>query len=286
MFIKKYLEIICLLTFSLTVQSQEKEYKLVWNDEFDVEGVPSKDWSFEYGFVRNKELQWYQSQNAIVKDGCLVIEAKKVLYSNPHYEAGSNDWRKNREYIRYTSSCLTTKFSQQFFYGRFEIRAKIPVSSGAWPAIWLLGNKWDWPNNGEIDIMEYYTKDGQPSIFANACWGSPEQWKATWNSAVIPLTHFTEKDPYWADKFHIWRMDWDKFFIRIYLDEELLNEIDLSTTHNQGFKGNTNNPFTSDVVGFKYYLLLNLAIGSNGGEPDDSKFPLRYYIDYVKVYNK
>lgn len=286
MCIKKYFGIICLLTSSLTVKAQEKEYRLVWNDEFDVEGVPSKDWSYEYGFVRNKELQWYQSQNAIVKDGCLVIEAKKVLNSNPYYEAGSSDWRKNRKYIRYTSSCLTTKFSQQFLYGRFEIRAKIPVSLGAWPAIWLLGNKWDWPNNGEIDILEYYTKDGQPSIFANACWGSPEQWKAIWNSAVIPLTHFTEKDPYWADKFHIWRMDWDNMFIRIYLDEELLNEIDLSTTRNQGFKGNTNNPFTNDVVGFKHYLLLNLAIGSNGGEPDDSKFPLRYYIDYVRVYQK
>ena len=92
---------------------------------------------------------------------------------------------------------------------------------------------------------------------------------------MIPFTHFTEKDPYWADKFHIWRMDWDKEFIRIYLDDELLNEIDLSKTEN---------PFANDVVGFKHYLLLNLAIGSNGGEPDDSQFPLRYYIDYVRVY--
>ena len=177
-----------------------------------------------------------------------------------------------------------TKFSQQFLYGRYEIRAKIPVASGAWPAIWLLGNKWEWPNNGEIDIMEYYIKDGQPSILANACWGSTERWKGVWDSAVIPFTHFTEKDPYWADKFHIWRMDWDKEFIRIYLDDELLNEIDLSKTFNEGYGGNRENPFANDVVGFKHYLLLNLAIGSNGGEPIDSQFPLRYYIDYVRVY--
>ena len=280
--------LLCMICFALSpllAQSQvQKEYQLVWSDEFEGEGEPSKEWSYEYGFVRNEELQWYQSQNAKVKDGCLVIEAKKDFLITPHYEAGSSDWRKNREFIRYTSSCVTTRFSQQFLYGRFEIRAKIPVASGAWPAIWLLGNKWEWPNNGEIDIMEYYIKDGQPSILANACWGSTERWKGVWDSAVIPFTHFTEKDPYWADKFHIWRMDWDKEFIRIYLDEELLNEIDLSKTQNQGYDGNRENPFANDVVGFKHYLLLNLAIGSNGGAPDDSQFPLRYYIDYVRVY--
>ena len=72
--------------------------------------------------------------------------------------------------------------------------------------------------------------------------------------------------------------------LTIYLDNELLNEIDLSKTQNQGCDGNTENPFANDVVGFKHYLLLNLAIGSNGGKPDDSQFPLRYYIDYVRVY--
>lgn len=256
----------------------------MWSDEFDVEGEPSKDWSFEFGFVRNEELQWYQSQNAKVKDGCLVIEAKKAFFSNPHFEPESSDWRKNREFIRYTSSSLMTKFSQQFLYGRFEIRAKIPVASGAWPAIWLLGNKWEWPNNGEIDILEYYIKDNQPSILANACWGSLERWKGVWDSVAIPFSHFTEKDLFGADNFHIWRMDWDKSFIRIYLDNELLNEIDLSKTQNQGYNGNTENPFSNDVIGFKHYLLFNLAIGSNGGEPDESQFPLRYYIDYVRVY--
>jgi hypothetical protein len=35
-----------------------------------------------------------------------------------------------------------------------------------------------------------------------------------------------------------------------------------------------------------HYILLNLAIGSNGGIPDDSEFPLKYEIDYVRVYEK
>ena len=271
------------LIFSATVLGQ-KEYRLVWSDEFNVDGRPSKDWTFERGFVRNQELQWYQTENAYLKDGCLMIEGRREHRKNPNYKAGSNDWRKNREFIEYTSSSLTTRLSQQFLYGRFEVRAKIPVASGSWPAIWLLGNRWEWPQNGEIDMMEYYIKDGQPSILANACWGSTERWKAVWDSVVTPLTHFTDKDPDWTDKFHIWRMDWDKDFIRLYLDDELLNEIDLSKTINGGYNGNTENPFSNNVLGFKHYLLLNLAIGSNGGEPDMSQFPLRYYIDYVRVY--
>jgi beta-glucanase (GH16 family) len=265
-------------------QQEPKSMRLVWSDEFDIDGRPSMDWTFQYGFQRNHEAQWYQSQNAFVKDGCLVIEGRREHRRNPNYVAGSSDWRTNREFIEYTSSCLTTQLSQQFLYGRFEIRAKIPIATGAWPAIWLLGNKWEWPQNGEIDIMEYYIKNDQPSILANACWGSDQRWNAVWDSSVIPFTHFTDKDPQWADKFHVWRMDWDEHYIRIYLDDELLNEVDLTKTQNGGYDGNHENPFANHVPGFKHYLLLNLALGSNGGEPDITRFPLRYYVDYVRVY--
>lgn len=281
---KRNVVIICILLIPLLTIAQGEKLRLVWSDEFDIDGCPSKDWSYEYGFLRNQELQWYQSQNAYVKDGCLVIEGRRERFRNPNYLEGSNDWRFNREFVEYTSSCLTTRLGQQFLYGRFEVRAKIPVASGAWPAIWLLGNKWEWPQNGEIDMMEYYIKDGKPSILANVCWGSQQRWQAVWNSSVTPFSYFTGKDPQWADKFHTWRMDWDKNYIRLYLDDELLNEIDLSKTRNQGYDGNTENPFSNTIPGFKYYLLLNLAIGSNGGEPDVSQFPLRYYIDYVRVY--
>lgn len=280
---KRICNIIILLTMTVGLHAQQ-DYELVWSDEFDVEGKPSDDWTYEHGFVRNEELQWYQSQNAYVKDGCLVIEGRRERFPNPYYVAGSRDWRSNREFVDYTSSCLTTRLSHQFLYGRVEVRAKIPTATGAWPAIWLLGNKWDWPQSGEIDMMEYFIKDGSPSILANACWGSDKRWTAVWDSAVIPFTHFTDKDPAWADKFHIWRMDWTQQYIRLFLDDELLNEIDLSQTFNQGYAGNTENPFTNTVPGFGHYLLLNLAIGSNGGNPDITQFPLRYYIDYVRVY--
>ena len=263
--------------------SAQSEWKLVWSDEFNTDGLPDTTvWSYDNGFARNEEAQWYQKGNAYCKDGKLIIEARKEKgRKNPWYEAGSNDWRKKREFIEYTSSCITTAGKKEFLYGRFEIRAKIPVSGGAWPAIWALGSGMEWPSCGEIDIMEYYRIKGEPHILANAAWGTDWQWNAKWNSKAIPFTHFTDKDPAWADKFHIWRMDWDETAIKIYLDDELLNEIPLSETVN-GTIGKGTNPFRKPQ-----YLLLNLALGGiNGGEIDDKGIPMRYEIDYVRVYQK
>lgn len=76
-------------------------------------------------------------------------------------------------------------------------------------------------------------------------------------------------------------MDWDEEAIKLYLDDELLNEIPLSTTRN-GSIGKGTNPFTKPQ-----YLLLNLAIGGiNGGPIDEAALPMKYEIDYVRVYQK
>lgn len=166
-------------------------------------------------------------------------------------------------------------------YGRFEIKARIPVAKGAWPAIWALGRDMEWPSCGEIDIMEYYQIKGVPHILANAAWGTDRQWHAKWDSQATPYSHFTDKDPDWASKFHIWRMDWDEEAIKLYLDDELLNEIPLKNTIN-GKIGKGTNPFTRPQ-----YLLLNLAIGGiNGGPIDEAALPMKYEIDYVRVYQK
>ena len=167
-------------------------------------------------------------------------------------------------------------------YGRFEIRAKIPVEGGSWPAIWTVGNDWNWPSGGEIDIMEYYSD----YILANACWGSSKAWEGIWDSEKIRLSYFTNEDEDWLEKFHVWRMDWDYDFIRIYLDEELLNEIDLSKTYNQGgYRNNRENPFRYVDENFGQYIIKNLALGgNNGGTIDNNAFPREYKIDYVRVY--
>lgn len=257
-------------------------FRLVWNDEFNKDGLPDpNDWTYENGFVRNNELQWYQSDNAYCKNGMLIIEARKEHgIKNPNYKQGSDEWRKSREYIDYTSSCLITQGLQEWSAGGYyEVKARINTSSGSWPAIWLLGTEGEWPDNGEIDIMEFYRINDKPHVLANAAWGTSRPYTPAWNSVKTPYAHFITKDPDWASKFHVWAMDWTTDHVCIYLDGELLNNINLNETKNADGR----NPFTDNQ---KFYFLLNLAVGSNGGTPDESAFPMKYEIDYVRVYKK
>ena len=274
--------IIITVLAAMAAVCQAQEWELVWSDEFKGHGEPDKEvWNFERGFVRNQEDQWYQKENAFMQDGVLVIEARKEHRPNPTYDPESRHWGRKREFIEYSSACITSARKKMFLYGRMEVRAKIPVAGGAWPAIWTLGSGVEWPSCGEIDVMEYYRIGGVPHILANAAWGNDKKYDAVWNSKKIPYSHFTDKDSLWAEKFHVWRMDWDENNIRIFLDDELLNDIPLSTTIN-GSIGKGENPFHKPQ-----YILLNLALGGmNGGKIDDSALPMRYEIDYVRIYQK
>jgi beta-glucanase (GH16 family) len=253
-------------------------YKLVWNDEFNKNGGPdTANWRFEKGFVRNRELQWYQNDNAMVKNGVLVIEGRREKIKNTKYDSASTDWRLGRPFAEYTSASMQTKGNQQWQYGRFEIRARIDTAKGAWPAIWTLGVKGAWPRNGEVDIMEFYRIKNEPSILANLAWGTSQPYTAKWHTETKPLSYFTNTDPGWVKKFHIWRMDWTKDSINLYLDDELLNATAIDTTIN----ADGSNPFLQPQ-----FLLLNLALGGNGGDPAAAKTPIKYEVDYVRVYQK
>ncbi|MCV9387363.1 glycoside hydrolase family 16 protein [Reichenbachiella ulvae] len=266
-----------ILPSEVWAQSQ-KEYQLIWSDEFEGEGKPDTTfWSFERGFVRNEELQWYQDENASLENGLLVINGKREDFPNPNYDAQSSNWRRSREKIEYSSSCLYSKGKVEFQYGVLEVRAKIDTAMGMWPAIWTLGIDQPWPACGEVDLMEYYLVGGRPTILANACWSAGENYKSHWDSESVPLKELTVGNDKWSSQFHIWKMDWTQDYIKLYLDDQLLNEIDLSTTTNpDGF-----NPFRQP-----HYILLNLALGSNGGDPSGTHFPRTYEIDYVRLYQQ
>ncbi len=265
--------------------TQYEGMKLVWHDEFDVDGRPGPDWTYEKGFVRNHELQWYQEDNCFVENGTLVLEARRDSVVNSEYDpqAPAEDWKHSRPYAEYTSGSVNTRESFTYKYGRLEVRAKISVAKGCWPAIWTLGNKYGWPACGEVDVMEYYLtgEDDIPTILANAAWA--KERGAQWSTTHHHLQHFLEKDPDWVDKYHVWIMDWTPEKMVLMLDGEVLNSVDLSQTVNKG-RADGVNPFSNDDPDFKDYILLDHAIGQNGGDPSSTAFPQRYYIDYVRVY--
>ncbi|MES2440280.1 MAG: glycoside hydrolase family 16 protein [Verrucomicrobiota bacterium] len=251
---------------------RDPDYKLVWADEFNQDGPPDVEkWRSETGFARNQELQWYQADNSRCKGGFLVIEAREEKVTNPHHEKDSSDWRKKRPEARYTSGSLITVGENQWHFGRSEVRARFKALPGLWPAIWTTG-RGRWPHGGEIDIMEFY----QGKILANFVWAG-KGGRDHWNTSAHPIEQFGKES--WDEKFHLWVTEWDREKITIYLDGKLLNTLPMETAVNAD--GPPVNPFLAPQR-----FRLNLAIGSNGGDPSETPFPQRYEVDYVRIYQK
>ncbi|WP_025145443.1 family 16 glycosylhydrolase [Pedobacter jeongneungensis] len=275
----------CAICIGLSAGAQQKKYpkppallangyKLVWAEEFNSNGAPNPaNWTYELGFERNEEYQWYQRENAWYEKGKLILEAKREKKANPNFKEGSSDWKKKRREADYTSASIKTQGLHSWLYGRFVMRGKIDIRDGIWPAWWTLGTKGSWPATGEIDIMEYYRK----KLLANIAFMGADR-KDAWFSTEKNIDSLGGQA--WADQFHIWRMDWDENSIALYVDNQLLNKVSLNQLVNQN--GTNINPFKQP-----HYMLLDLAIGGKqGGDPSKTTFPARFEVDYVRVYQK
>ena len=254
--------------------TSESPYKMVWSDEFNGNGAfDSNKWGYETGFQRNKELQWYQPENAYQQNGNLVIEGRKETRPNPDYDPDSDDWRKSRRNINYTSASLTSKKSGSWKYGRIVVRAKVTNFQGTWPAIWTLGTSCEWPSNGEVDIMENYGG----KILANYAWGTNTRWSPKWDGSS---KNVSELGSGWTNDFHIWELDWNEDRMTISMDGRFMNDVQLKSTFNGSAQCEGQNPFRQS-----HYILINLALGGDaGGSVANLSFPTQYLIDYVRVY--
>jgi len=241
--------------------SFDENWELFWNDEFNYEGLPDDSkWNYETGFVRNREKQYYtkaRADNARVKDGTLIIESRKEKY----------------EKADYTSASLHTWHKAEWLYGRIEVRAKLPIGKGMWPAIWMLGtnrSRIGWPACGEIDIMENVGFD--PDIIHANIHTKAYNHKIGTNKG----SKIEGEKPY--EQYHVYAIEWSEDRIDFFFDERKY-----FTFENEG-KGNDVWPFDKP-----HYLILNAAVGGSwGGRKgiDDNIFPQKYYIDYVRVFRK
>ncbi len=249
---------------SINISSDDPGYlstfTLTWADEFDGTSVNTDHWTFETGSHGwgNNELQNYTNgNNAEIKDGKLIITAKKI---NENQQPGS-----------YTSTRIITKGKKEFTYGKMEIRAKLPSGRGIWPAIWMLGANIDavgWPACGETDIMEYV---GYQPNKVHATVHTPAGYGNNANGSEKTLETAEEE-------FHVYGLIWTEKEMIFYTD----SPENVTHKYNPPTKTEDNWPFDK-----AQFFILNVAVGGNWGGAqgiDNSIFPQSMEIDYLRVY--
>ncbi|MBE9576769.1 glycoside hydrolase family 16 protein [Flavobacterium proteolyticum] len=250
---KKFFSLLFISAFCF---GQKSNKKLVWEENFNGTQLNESVWNYELGNGcpnlcgwGNNEAQIYTNTNHTLKNGFLIIEAKK-------------------EGSVYSSTRITTKDKKQFQYGRIETRAQLPVGTGLWPAFWMLGaniSNVGWPKCGEIDILEYVGK--VPDMVFTSL-HTQESHGNTINTKKTKITNIEEG-------FHLYAIEWDKDKITFFIDDVLVYNFQ-PTVKNE-------NTWPYDQP---FYFIINLAIGGNFGGPaiDNSIFPQDFIIDYIKVY--
>jgi len=244
-------------------------WALVWRDEFDNPSIDRSSWTYDTGGGGwgNQELQYYtdRPENSRITalggapgTGYLLIEALEESFQK----------------MGYTSARMKTLGLKSWKYGRVEISALVPGGRGVWPALWMMGTdlpQKGWPECGEIDIMEHVE---------NGADMTPESIRGTIHGPGYSGVNSMGAElriPTLQTNFHTYGMEWDPTGITWDVDGDIFYTVSPSQVPGGPAKWRFDHDF---------FILVNLAIGGNWGGPptDDTKFPVRYWIDWVRVY--
>lgn len=245
----------------------DSTWALVWSDEFNGSRLDASKWSLQPGDGcaqnlcgwGNNELQWYQGDNVQVGGGHLTITARRE-------RAGERE---------FTSARIRSFLKGDWTYGRVDVRARLPIGQGIWPAVWMMPTDsayGSWAASGEIDIVELVGHEPDRvhgTLHYGGAWPDNEYSGAPY---VLPSGTF-------ADDFHIFTMEWEEGEIRWYVDGQHYQ------TQTEWYS--TRAPYPAPF-NRRFHLILNVAVGGNWpGAPDAStRFPQSMQVDWVRVYRK
>jgi len=239
----------------------EKEYVLLWEDQFDGTELDLTKWNVQtgdgrdYGLWRwgNNEEQYYRKENISFRNGTLRIKAIKEDFGG----------------YKYTSARIRTLNKLDFKYGKVEASIRMANTSGLWHAFWMLPSnpKRGWPFSGEIDIMEYVGNLNDRILnYIHFADGFDNHRSMGTETLIAP-----------DNEFHKYSIIWDENRIRWFRD-------DVQTYQVLRTDDAIANTWPFDA---KFHLLLNTAVGGNlGGSINELEMERAKYmeVDYVKVY--
>ena len=247
--------------------SREGHGQLAWADEFDGDAVDARRWRVRNRTKLSFDQAIIRSRNVSVRDGSLVVEARRETMRGRDFTTGYLD--------------TIGRFSQR--HGRWEIRARLPVHEGAsrgmWPAFWLRAD--DAP--GEIDVMEAWgTPADHPRTGpAKYAWNVHEDTRRPPGTGGGRLNGWgtTADRASLADGFHVFAVDWSATCLRFSLDGETTGSVAMSSR-----------PWLPESLRGTVNMWLNLQVGSpfwgrvDADRPGLTRLPAALVVDYVRVY--
>jgi beta-glucanase (GH16 family) len=281
--------LVLLLTACTLVHAQKKESanknqspSVIFFEDFSGTTLDRSKWNvIGPDFHVNNEQQAYVDSDKVLylakgkevdgaENGALVIK--------PMYSPGFVN--PNGTKFDFLSGRIDTSNKIEFTYGTAAARIKMPAGAGYWPAFWALGNG-EWPDTGEIDIMEYV---GERDWVGVALHGPGY-------SGETPLVNkYYFKDGVDVTQWHVYSVDWTKDALLFRVDGQLVYRATRPMIENYG-KWAFDNP---------KYIIVNFALGgaypakTNGVKEPYSGIPqstveiikegkAKFIVDWVKV---
>jgi beta-glucanase (GH16 family) len=259
-------------------KAQSTKEKVIFFEDFSAAGLDRSKWNVITGFHVNNEQQAYVDSTVVLYTSKSVDGAKNgALIIEPVYRPG---YKTSKGTFDFISGRIDSKGKVEFTYGTASARIKMTEGSGLWPAFWALGNG-QWPDCGEIDIMEYV---------GEADWTSVALHGPGYSGETPLVNKYFFRKGFDATQWHIYSVEWTSDGFNFYVDNDLIYRATRTMVEHYG-RWAYDNP---------KYLILNFALGgaypekTNGvkqpypGIPESTLKLIKdrkakFIVDWVKV---
>ncbi|QYY34338.1 glycoside hydrolase family 16 protein [Ruficoccus sp. ZRK36] len=271
---------------------ENKNWKLVWNDEFDGEELDESKWNYRLNFW-GRPSPTFTTEGVEVDDSKLRINLVKKdgEFYSAHLQTGSltYDIPKDSDGFWPFGSYQPMKFLHR--YGFYEIRCRLPKNPGWHAAFWLqspcIGAHPD-PRFGgvECDIMENYKQHKQGLIGCGNGWGGYGK-DSTWHG------HFWYPYEETEDGWHRYAVDWSPDGYVFYADgkEVGVQKAPVSEVEQYILVSTECHGYHHEGFGVNRGGLEEVASGEDGFPSRASKdlhnavLPDFFEVDYVRVFD-